>query len=282
MVPMGIGPKKDLAHSFLLLFLHRFLSMAFYFALMNVSNKKDRRRSSSRPSHSSSLRSFYDSSPIFPSAPSNSFESITGSLSQGEGTPNSIVPSSTASFPPPVRTSKKVRFKPQSPSPSAPSSSSTPTRNYFLGSRRVSRLYQPLMLSKESLDLKDDRSSIGLSPLSFLRGRHREESIEVQVQNEYNALIERMESRRRMEEVEHVPEEHESMIEGWNDQWNEREERGEKRREEWRDGRVIANWTRKDIGLSMMSEIHFINPSFVCLDSERDWFMSMTRECSVY
>lgn len=50
--PNGIWTKqKTWSILFFLSFFHRFFSMAFYFALMNVSNKKERRRSSSRPSH---------------------------------------------------------------------------------------------------------------------------------------------------------------------------------------------------------------------------------------
>ncbi|GMS84408.1 hypothetical protein PENTCL1PPCAC_6583, partial [Pristionchus entomophagus] len=254
-------------------------SMAFYFALMNVSNKKERRRSSSRASHSSS---FYETSHAFPSAPSNSFESICGSLSQGEGTPNSIVPSSTASFPPPVRTSKKVRFKPQSPTPSLSSSSPTTTRNYFLGSRRVSRLYRPLITSvflpHHDLETTEDQFSIDSSHLSYLRERQQKESIEVQVQNdsnEYNTLIEKMEG------VSSEFRDHKSTMERRKDRWNEKEEvdQGE---EQWRDEEVRVNWTRKIIGQNTMSEIHFINPSFVYLQSEIDWFLSMTRQCIVY
>lgn len=50
--PNGIWTKqKTWSILFFPFFFHRFFSMAFYFALMNVSNKKERRRSSSRSSH---------------------------------------------------------------------------------------------------------------------------------------------------------------------------------------------------------------------------------------
>ncbi|GMT14759.1 hypothetical protein PFISCL1PPCAC_6056 [Pristionchus fissidentatus] len=256
--------------------------MAFYFALMNVSNKKERRLSSSRPVHSSTCRSFYDTSPTLPSAPSNSFESLSGSFSQGEGTPNSGVPSSTASFPPPVRTSKKVTFKPPSPSPSIQSSSSsTTTRNYFLGSRRVSRLSQrlipfefvprPPLVPQFSLD-----SSLS----SFHRGKTAE-SIEVRVQNEFNARIEQMERGKRMDirPIE-TPIEKNTVRDKNTMEEVMRDQEGDK----WRDEGVKVNWIRKNIGENGMNndELHFINHSFIYLEEEKDWFMSMANLCPVY
>lgn len=137
--------------------------------------------------------------------------------------------------------------------------------------------FEFLPLHQEKID---DHFLIDSFHLSYPQERHREESIEVQVQNEYNTRIEIMESRRRMEGIPIEDRDHKSTVERMKNRSKEKDQ--DQERGEWREERVKVNWIQKITGLSMTSEIHFINPSFVCLDSERDWFDSMNRQCTVY
>lgn len=137
--------------------------------------------------------------------------------------------------------------------------------------------FEFLPLHQEKID---DHFLIDSFRLSYPQERHQEESIEVQVQNEYNTRIEIMESRRRMEGIPIEDRDHKSTVERMKNRSKEKDQ--DQERGEWREERVKVNWIQKITGLSMTSEIHFINPSFVCLDSERDWFDSMNRQCTVY